>query len=60
MKVVWRLRGTLLAPHIHADRVTGFFGEQHSIDQFSLSELIARVGVPVDIGSGGNIERELA
>lgn len=29
-------------------------------DQFSVLEQIARAGVPVDVGSEGNLERELA
>ena len=39
--------------------MTRFFGEQHHIDQFALLEQIARVGVTVDVGPGGNLEREL-
>ena len=35
------------------------FGEQHKVDQFTLLEQIARVGVSVDVGPGGNVEREL-
>ena len=58
--MVWGLGGKLLAPHIEVERVTRFVGEQHHIDQFSLLEQIARVGVPVDVGPGGNLERELA
>ena len=54
------MKGELLAPHIDAERVTRFFGEQHNIDQFERLEQIARAGVPVDVGPGGYIERELA
>ena len=42
------------------ERVTEFFGEQHNIDQFARLEQIARVGVPMDVGLGGNLELELA
>ena len=59
-KVVWALGGELLAPHIDVERVKNFFGERHKVDQFALLEQIARVGVPVDVGPGGNLERELA
>lgn len=52
--------GGLLAPHTDAERVTIVFKEQHNIDQFSRSEQIAWVGVPVDVSPGGNHERELA
>ena len=47
----------LLAPHIEVGRVTRGFGEQHNIDHFALLEQITRVGVPVDVGPGGNLER---
>lgn len=50
----------MLATHIDAERVTKFFKEQHNVDQFSRLERVARVGVPVDVGPGGNLERELA
>ena len=40
--------------------VTRFFEEQRNIDQVALLEQIARVGVPVALGPGGNLERELA
>ena len=59
-KVVWRRGGKLLAPHIDAERVTRFLGEQHNVDQFELLEQMARLGVPVDVGPGGNLARELA
>ena len=36
VKVVWGLRGNLLSPHVHAERVTNIFGAQHNIDQFAL------------------------
>ena len=58
--MVWGLGGKILAPQIEVGRVTRFFGEQHRIDQFALLEQIARVGVPVDVGPGGNLARELA
>ena len=58
--MVWGLGGKILAPHIEVGRVTRFFGEQHHIDQFALLDQIARVGVPVGVGPGGNLERELA
>ena len=54
-KVVRGLEGELLAPHIDAKWLTRFFGEQHNIDQFKRLEQIARVGVPVDVGPGGNL-----
>ena len=59
-KVVWGLGGIFLAPHIEVGRVTRLIGEQHNIDQFALLEQIARVGLSVDVGSGGNLERKLA
>ena len=59
-KVVWGLGGKLLAPYIDAERVTRFVGERHNIDQFELLEQMTRVGVPVDVGPGGNLEREMA
>ena len=59
-KVKWELGGTSLAPHIDAQRVTKFFGEQHDVDQFVLLARIVSVVVPVDIGPGGNRRRELA
>ena len=59
-KVVWALGGELLAPHIDVKRVKKFFGERHKVDQFALLEQIARVGVPVDVGPGDYLERELA
>ena len=45
----------LVAPHISAEGVTRFFREQHKIGQFELLERIAKVGVPVDVGSGDNL-----
>lgn len=59
-KVVWRLEVGLMALHIDPERVTKVFGEQHNIDPVSLWEKIARVGVPVNIGPGNNLERKLA
>ena len=58
--MVWGLGGKLPAPQIEVGRMTRFFGEQHHIDQFALLEQIARVGVTVDVGPGGNLARELA
>ena len=58
--MVWELRERFLEPHIDAERVTSFFREQHNIDKFALLEQNARVGVPVNVGPGGNLERELA
>ena len=55
-----RLGGKLLAPHIDTECLTRLLGEQHNIDQFALLEQIVRVGVPVDVGPGGNLGRELA
>ena len=49
--------GRLLAPHIDAERVTRFIGEQHSIDQFALLEYIVKVGAPADVDTGDDIER---
>ena len=40
--------------------MTRFVGGQHNIDQFERLTQIARVGVPVDAGPGGDLERELA
>ena len=58
--MVRELRGELLTPNIDVGRVTNLLGEQHNIDQFALLEHIARVGAPVDVGPGGNLDRELA
>ena len=58
--VVWAFGGELLAPHIDVERGKNFFGEQHKVDHFARLEQIARVGMPVDVGPGGNVERELA
>ena len=58
--MVWRLGGKLLVPHVDAEWVTTFFGEEHNIDQLALLEQIARVGVLVDVGPRRNLERELA
>ena len=58
--VVWGLGGKLLALHKEVAWVTRFFEEQRNIDQVALLEQIARVGVPVALGPGGNLERELA
>ena len=60
VRVVRGLRGELLAPYNDAQREARLVGEQHNIDQFELLDHIARVGVPLDVGSGGNLERELA
>ena len=53
-KVASGLGGESLASHIDAERVTKFFGEQHNIESF---KGIARMGVPVHVGPGGNLER---
>ena len=58
-RVVWVLCGELLEPHIDVEGVKKGFGEQHEVDQLALLEQIARVGVPVDVGPGGNLERKL-
>ena len=54
------LGGEIVAPHIDAKRVTKCFGEQRNINQFAPLGPMARVGVPVDVGPGGHLERELA
>ena len=58
-KAVWASGGELLAPHIDVERVKNYFGEQHKVDQFAQLEQIARVGVPVDVGPGGNFDRKV-
>ena len=59
-KVMWASGGELFAPHTDVDRVKKCFWEQRKVDKFALLEQLARVGVPVDVGTGGNPERELA
>ena len=58
-----------VVPHMDGDRIHDFFGMRHGFPNIArLEHIIARVGVgaycksgfPVDVGPGGDLEREIA
>jgi len=45
---------------MNSERVEAFFGDKHQFPEIDKLRLIARVGVPVDIGPVGDFTQELA
>ena len=59
-EVVKFLEGEVLAPHLDGDRIHDFFGMRHGFPDIARLEHIAKVGVAVDVGPGGDLEHKIA
>ena len=54
------LGGSLTAPHLNPERVEAFVGDKNNFSRIINLKHIARVGVPVDVLPGVDLEKDLA
>ena len=53
------LGGNPLPPHMDGHRIRDLFGKRHRFPDIARLEHIARVGVPADVGPGGDLRHEI-